>query len=143
GLGAERDLPGFLRFAGQREGDRLRTVRERAERLRLLAHRWSGFTAGEGLQQTASYIDLLFAFGFARLGEAGAARALVRQAAAALEASGSEAHTFLSAAFRYRIDQVLAGKPHTGPLPAALSDQLDRLRRDEKALPTQETIRRS
>src|SRR5262249_44563451 len=95
GLGAERDLPGFLRFAGQRGGDRLRLVRERLERLRQMVHAWSGFTPSAGLQQTPAYIDLLFAFGLARLGEAAAARALVARAAEALEGAGSEAHVFL------------------------------------------------
>ncbi|HEY1381063.1 MAG TPA: hypothetical protein VGF55_29965, partial [Gemmataceae bacterium] len=142
GLGAERDLPGFLRFAGQREGDRLRTVRERAERLRQLAHQWSGFPVADGLQQTSSYIDLLFAFGFARLGEAGQARALTKRAAAALEAAGSEAHAFLAEAFRYRIDQVLAGKPHAGPLPAEQLEYLDQMRREADALSREDTDRR-
>jgi hypothetical protein len=135
GLGAERDLPGFLRFAGQREGDRLRTVRDRAERLRQITHKWSGFAAGDGLQQTASYIDLLFAFGFARLGQAGAARNLVRQASTAIEAAGSEAHTFLLEAFRYRIDQAIAGKPHAGPLPPEQLEYLEQMRREAETLP--------
>jgi hypothetical protein len=135
GLGAERDLPGFLRFAGQREGDRLRTVRERAERLRQLAHKWSGFAAADGRQQTAAYIDLFFAFGFARLGEPGLARALMEKASAALGAADSEAHTFLLEAFRYRIDQAVAGKPHAGPLPAEQLEYLDQMRREADALP--------
>src|SRR4029078_2063080 len=103
GVGAERDLPGFLRFAGQREGDRLRTVRERAEKLRGLAHKWSGFAPEDGLQQTAAYIDLLVAFRQARLGEAAAARTLSRQATDRLGASGNSAHAFLAEAFGYRI----------------------------------------
>jgi hypothetical protein len=135
GLNVERDLPGFLRFAGGREGDRLRTVRSRAERLRQLVHEWSGFKSGDGLQQTAAYIDLLFAFGFARLGEAGAARGLAAQAGALLEASGNEAHTFLLEAFRYRIDQAIAGKPHSGPLPTEQLEYLEQMRRDIEALP--------
>jgi hypothetical protein len=130
GLVAERDLPGFLRFAGQPEGDRLRLVRERAERLRQLIHQWSGFASGDGLQQTPSYIDLLFAFGFARLGEIGAARSLVQQASAALAASGSEAHTFLLEAFRYRIEQAINAQPHAGPLPQEQLEYLAQMHAD-------------
>ena len=48
----------------------MRTVRDRAERLRQLIHSGAGSPTGDGLQQTAAYIDLLFAFGLARLGEA-------------------------------------------------------------------------
>jgi hypothetical protein len=145
GLGAERDLPGFLRFAGQREGDRLRTVRERAERLRLLAHRWfEQNTSNKGtLDRTPAYIDLFFAFGMARLGEASAARELLRAAGTAIEEIGGEAHTFLLQALQYRVEQVLAGKPHAGPLPPEQLEYLDQMRRDEKAMPIEHTGLRS
>jgi hypothetical protein len=141
GLGAERDLPGFLRFAGRREGDRLRTVRDRADRLRTLVHRWfeQNVPNKGALDQTPAYIDLLFAFGAARLGEASAARNLIRQAAAAIERTGGEAHAFLLQAFQYRVEQVLAGRPHAGPLPPEQVEYLDQMRRDEKAMPMEDT----
>lgn len=144
GLGVERDLPGFLRFAGQREGDRLRTVRERAEHLRQRAHRWfEQNTASKGkFDQTPAYIDLMFAFGQARLGEASAARELLRRAAAAIEQAEGDAHTFLLQAFQYRVEQVLAGRPHAGPLPAEQLEYLDQMRAEEKEMPTTDTDRR-
>ena len=68
--------------------------------------------------QTPAYIDLLFAFGMARLGEVTAARGLLRQAAAAIEeVRRPRPHTFLLQAFQYRVEQALAGRPHAGPLP--------------------------
>src|SRR5207237_10853853 len=65
GLSPERDLPGFLRFAGQRDADRLRLVPEKAERLRQLAQEWFPASAASigGYDQTPVYIDLMFAFG--------------------------------------------------------------------------------
>jgi hypothetical protein len=136
GLSAERDLPGFLRFAGQREADRLRIVREKAERLRQLAQEWFPTTVKDvgAYDQTPVYIDLMFAFGLARLGEATAGRALLDRASATLEAAGGETHSILLQAFRYRIDEVFAGRPHAGALPAALIEYVDHLRAeyDEK-----------
>ena len=139
------DLPGFLRFAGQREGNRLRTVRDRAERLRSLAHRWFETNASNKgkFDQTPAYIDLLFAFGLARLGETTAARNLLRDAGDAIEQVGTEAHAFLLQAFQYRIEQVLAGKPHAGLLPTEQLEYLDQMRNEEKALPIEETGLRS
>ena len=145
GLGAERDLPGFLRFAGQRDGDRLRPVRERAERLRLLIHQWFDRTVeikGK-FDRTPAYVDLYFAFGMARLGEAAAARTLLRQASESIERVGTEAHTFLLQAFQYRIDQVLAGRPHAGPLPAEQQEYLEHMRQEEKSIPIDDTAGRS
>src|SRR5439155_23914554 len=78
--------------------------------------------------QTPVYIDLMFAFGLARLGEVTASRALVDRASATLEAAGGETHSVLLQAFRYRIDQVLAGRPHAGALPAPLIEYVDHLR---------------
>jgi hypothetical protein len=141
GLSAERDLPAFLRFSGQGGGDRLRTVRDRMERLRHLMHEWSGFAA-DGLQQTPAYIDLMFAFAAARMGEGGATRRLLETASASLDASGSDAHRFLLEAFRWRIEQVLAGKAHAGPLPAEQIEYLEQMRRDERALPATDDLQR-
>jgi hypothetical protein len=82
------------------------------------------------LQQTPAYIDLMFAFADARLGEVGAARALLSSAAAALDASGNDAHRFLLEAFRWRIEQVFAGKPHAGPLPPEQIEYLEQMRQE-------------
>jgi hypothetical protein len=145
GLGAERDLPGFLRFAGRPEGDRLRTVRTRAERLRQLIRDWFEQSASiKGtFDQTPAYVDLFFAFGMARLGEVTAARGLLRQAAAAIEQVGTEAHAFLLQALQYRVEQALAGKPHAGPLPLEQREYLDNMRQEETHIPIDDVPRRS
>jgi hypothetical protein len=96
-----------------------------------------------------AYVDLLFSFGLARLGEADAARELLARAANTL-ADKDDAHTFLLEAFRYRVTAALDGKRHTGPLPeermAAIKGMetlktyiVDRLRRHSRILePDQE-----
>lgn len=71
---------------------------------------------------TRSYVDLIFAFGHARLGNADAARLLLEEATAALaKASDAEnaatVHRLLSSAFRFRIEEAIAGRRHRGSLP--------------------------
>jgi hypothetical protein len=145
GLVPERDQPGFLRFAGRPEGDRMRIVRVAAERLRQLVRGWfeQSTTIKGRFDRTPAYIDLFFAFGMARLGEATPARALIGQAAAAIEQVGTETHTFLLQAMQYRVEQALAGRPHAGPLPPEQREYLDQMRQEEKVVPIDETARRS
>jgi hypothetical protein len=73
-----------------------------------------------------AYVDLIFAFGLAKLGESDAARELLARAQSALN-SADDAHTFLLGAFRHRIQQGLDAKPHTGPLPAEQMEALERM----------------
>ena len=80
--------------------------------------------------QTLGYIDLFFAFGMAKLGESLAARRLVESARVTLEGfKGSDARgiaaRFLFKAFRFRVEQAIAGKPHAGVLEPALLEELD------------------
>ncbi len=125
GLNTEADLPSFLRFAGQQSSERFRVVRDHLPRLRELAHLWIdqhpinyfGDTPPVApAEATKAYADLIFAFGFARLGESSGARELQAVARDAL-AVNDEAHSFLLQAYTYRIQQLLEGKPHGGPLP--------------------------
>jgi hypothetical protein len=76
---------------------------------------------------TASYVDLIFAFGLARLGARAESYELLEQARAVLLASEDEAHTFLLQAFEYRIAEARDGKPHTGPLSAKLVGELEHM----------------
>jgi hypothetical protein len=81
---------------------------------------------------TLAYTDLCFAFGLARLGEAGQVPQLIDAARDILQAfeptedRGMAARLLLNV-FEYRIREALAGKPHTGPLDPSLIDELDRL----------------
>jgi hypothetical protein len=147
GLSPERDLPSFLRFAGQANSDQMRTLRDTLGKLRPLLQRWfmepppdtrgNPTSVHRGARdQTPAYIDLMLAFGLAKLGEATAARDLATQASHMLEQTNDEAHSFLMQAFQYRIEQVLHGKPHAGSLPAELNEYLGHIRQDAAKLPT-------
>ena len=60
----------------------------------------------------------------ARLGEADTAHDLLSQAGRVLVRKG-DVHSFLHRAFEFRIRQAVDGKPHTGPLPDKLVEELD------------------
>jgi len=88
---------------------------------------------------TAEYVDLMFAYGLARLGEVQLSVELADSASAALDtlpaddASGMSAR-FLVRAFRFRIDQAAAGQPHFGRLSPALLDELDNIEKQSKGI---------
>jgi hypothetical protein len=137
GLRPEQDLPGFLRFAGQPTSQRFRDVRQWLTRLCALAREWvveNGSLASPP-PPMGGYTDLVFAFGLARLGEHEAASDLLRRAAEELGHKG-EPHSFLLQAFDYRVRQVLAGKPHGGPLPAEYLEYLEAMEKQEPRDPS-------
>jgi hypothetical protein len=155
GLHPELELPGFLRFAGSRDSDRLAAVRNRLGRLRDLAQQWIVQAAqfGRGVnadpELTGAYADLLFAFGQAQLGDESQSRLLERRAADVL-ARRDEVHDFLLEAFAWRIEQARSGR-HQGPLPVEQCEYLeqldrlarykvDRLRHSSRILEPQERI---
>lgn len=133
GMNKERDLPYFLRTSGDTTGDRLRLVRERAVKVHKLVEKWHG---GDDVRVNKPYVDLLFAFAFARLGEATHARDLVAAARAALlaplAATGQPdpAHEFLFHAFAWRIENVFLDRPHAGGLPKEMMARLDKIDAD-------------
>lgn len=138
GLSPEQDLPTFLRFAGLKNSERLRVVRERMADLHKVARAWVEASLKAGGSQprqtdttcTPAYADLMFAFGLAKLGESSPAQALADNARRVLTATnpqetrGITAH-FLAKVFQYRVDQALAGEATTTRLPPLLLDELD------------------
>jgi cellulose synthase operon protein C len=140
GLDADADLPAFLRFAGRLDADRLRNVREWIDDVRTRIRNWFGEQSKADLNRdaTAAYIDLFFAFGLARLGEASAARALLKRSEAILEDVGDDtrdAHLVLLQALSWRVEEVLAGRTHSGPLPKELLDYLAQMHVEAAPLP--------
>jgi len=140
GLSPERDLPRFLRNAGRKDSDRVRVVQERAHDVHAAARAWaekSLKTAGAAAPDphpTIGYIDLMFAFGMVKLGETTAAQMLVEAARKALaqpkpDDARAEAGNLLFRAYKSRIDQALAGKPHAGPLDPAILAEVDDLQK--------------
>jgi hypothetical protein len=135
GLRPEQDLPSFLRFSGPAGNQRFRAVRQWLVGLCDKARQWvrdrgsSVFDSPEA--KTGAYIDLIFAFGLAKLGEVDACNRLRERAKAAL-AEGDEAHSFLLQAYEYRIRRALEGHPHGGPLPAEQMEYLTHLIEERK-----------
>ncbi len=152
GLNIERDLPGFLRFAGHRDAERLRTVRERVWELHRTVREWiqnqcvgtPGRPANKDrIVRNLPYVDMMFAFAFAQLGEADTARGLldasrkelVRPQRVATDIGQFDglvadiADRFLFQAFAYRVEQSLTGKPHAGGLGPALREELEVFRK--------------
>jgi hypothetical protein len=179
GLSLDQDLPGFLRYAGQDRAGRTEPIRDwlirqrepihrwiealheqqppdpaRQDRNVLTTARWQGKhppfgSAGEAYC-TRAYADLTLAYGLARLGAAGEAGQLWKQARGLL-ATRDLVHRFLLDAYSFRIDQVLEGRPAEGALPPALTDELqhmpeldrykiDWLRQQSRILEPQERI---
>lgn len=138
GINAERDLPFFLRSAGLKNSDRVRHVRERAVQLHRVVRNWvqKSLTHHRSLLEidtvaTVGYVDLLFAYAFAKLGEVTTAQALIDSAWRVLDqlTAGDEkwqATHFLYSAFRFRVRQALAGKPLAGRLDDHLIAELSR-----------------
>jgi hypothetical protein len=137
GLQAERDLPSFLRFAGNKDSERMRTVKEKAKDLHKAVQKWT-----EHIPVNKPFVDLLFAFANAKLQETTEAKNLVEDARKVMEVPIPSTWTdnkhfeavvsavtsnFLFKAFNYRVQQQLAGKPHTGQMSAELMAELEEM----------------
>jgi hypothetical protein len=141
GLRPEQELPSFLRFSGPAGNQRFRTVRQWLAELAELARTWIRekgqlLVYGKGVPKTEAYVDLLFAFGLAKLGERDACNRLRERAKQALGEAG-QAHQFLLEAYEYRIQQALEGKLHRGPLPLEQMEYLallDDMRKKNKEM---------
>jgi hypothetical protein len=73
---------------------------------------------------TQAYVDLMFAWGHARLGDAETARRLVAEAANVLRPANDRVHEWLLDAFSYRVERAIAGHAHFGSIPPALTSAL-------------------
>ena len=136
GLPVERELPAFLRFAGRAgalgnaSGEHLgNALEDLANRIAKTRRKRSPVEAPEHL--TRAYVNFQLAVGFARIGNQERARALVKEAQAALapaiaEPEGGLPHWYLATAFAARVDQAIAGASPEAPLPLELTAELDR-----------------
>jgi hypothetical protein len=129
GLRPEQDLPSFLRYSGQPTSQRYRAVRQWMSQLCGMAHAWSKEPANasdQAREETQAYINLIFAYGLARLGEIEASRKLQEEAKQVLTAK-DEAHQALCKAYAYRIKMAQEGKRNSGPLPTEDLKHLEQL----------------
>jgi hypothetical protein len=145
GLSAQHDLPMFLKTHGLKDSDRIRVVHEKADELHKSVRKWLDDSAStqknEHLKANQPLIDLLFAFALAKLGEELNAKKLLEDARKAMEVpvpsggspqaeqavTAAVVKNFLFTAFKYRVDQVLAGKPHTGQMAPEVLDKLEEI----------------
>lgn len=146
GLSPERDIPSFLRYAGLHDSEQLRVVRDKATDLHAAVRVWVENCAiaqkNDAIRQNLPYVDLLFAFAFARLGEATPAKKLLEDARKVMETKVPAAwqdhknfdavvaavtHNYLYRGFRHRVEQVLIGKQQGGQLSAALAEATEEI----------------
>lgn len=145
GLQAERDLPGFLRYSGLKDSERMRVVQGESMKLHAAVQRWLEDSAkqqkNEHLNANKPLIDLLFAFALAKLGESTQAKKLLEEARKLMEGTvpsggnqqaeqaitAAVVRNFLFKAFKYRVDQILAGKQHTGQMSSEVLDNLEEI----------------
>jgi hypothetical protein len=129
GLRPEQELPSFLRFGGQALGQRLRAIRQWMLELRELVGKccermdnWRLYKTDHGT--TPACLDLIFAFGLARLGESTAAAELQDRAAKQLAVEDAF-YQFMLRAYTFRIRQANEGKLPTRSLPDAMLAYLE------------------
>jgi hypothetical protein len=113
----------------------LRTLCDRAQTWVVETGGLTGFVEGRGRRggpksvpiniPTNGYVDLLFAFALASVGDVTAARELFQRGDAILTQETDEVHQWLLAAFRYRVLQAMEGKEHRGTLPLELLAMLE------------------
>lgn len=130
GLMPDRDVPGFLRAQGMKSGDRFLAVRDQIVDLRGLAKTWSAKHRGTASELTDTYIDLLFSFALARMGEATASQELVESAEKTLAGKTKDAiHSWYLKSLTHRIGQAGEGLSAVDPLPEDLMSELDAMPR--------------
>ncbi len=142
GLNKERDLPAFLRVGGEHSGERMRGLRERAMHLFHLVEKWHHH---DDVKVNRPYVELMFAFGFAKLGETTTARELMNTARTQLKTLKAQqnqgvfgpdpVHELLCDIFSWRIDNVIKGEAHAGALSDALMHRLMTFDKDRQETP--------
>jgi cellulose synthase operon protein C len=95
----------------------------------------------EHIRANLPYVDLMFAFAFAALGDRPTTNKLTEDARRLMEGpipvgatpqeqqtiTAALVHNFMFKAFRYRVEQALAGQPHNGSLSGELLDEREAL----------------
>ena len=124
----------------------MRVIQSDSMKFHATVQQWIGESAKqqkiEHLKANKPLVDLLFAFALAKLGESMQAKYLLEAARKEMEvpipATGGNpqndqaitaavVRNFLFKAFKYRINQALAGKPHTGQMAPEVLDELEEI----------------
>ncbi len=128
GLMPDRDVPSFLRARGMQAGDRFRAVRDKIVDLRPLVKKWSKKNRKTAAETTEQYIDLIFAYALARLGEATAGLELLNEVTDTF-GSDDAIHNWAIGAYGHRVKQAVDGRGTADALPDEVMAQLDELGR--------------
>ena len=129
GLPTSRELPAFLRFSGVGNAAHLGEPLEKI-RAQFTTVKRNRQTLEAPVTLTQPYVDLIFAWGFARLGIVDRANEL-RDAAIASLPQNDVIHQFCSQGLVARIRQALDGEPAAVPLPPHIATMLTALPRFE------------
>jgi len=78
---------------------------------------------------TDAYVDLMFAWGHARLGDTETSRRLMASASDRLRPLNDSAHDWLLAAYTWRVEQAISNEPGGGGWPSELRTSFDNLDR--------------
>jgi hypothetical protein len=123
----EQDLPSFLRFVGdKKETIRLFVSGDWLVNLFEIIVDWiknCSKNIPQNSAKTEAYVNLVFSFGLAKIGEMNQSKRFFDRANKELE-NEDPAHQFLLKIFKYRTEQAAAGK-FGGPIPKKDSDSLD------------------
>ena len=131
GLPVSRELPAFLRFAGVGSAARLAEPLERI-RGQFFTIKRARHPLEAPIALSRVYVDLVFAWGLARLGVLDRAADLRDRALAGLPPSPDAVHTFCATGLSARVTQALEGAPADVPLPPAIADRLNTLVRFDR-----------
>lgn len=132
GLAPEFDLPLFLRSNAAGESERLRKVRGHACELYQAVKSWVLEPEVSSYDpQTKGYVDLLFAYAMARLGETVSCQRLLAEASDAL-ADKDAVHRWLLDAYSERIQQSLSGQSSGAGFSSDLMDRLEGMSRGQR-----------
>lgn len=132
GFRADQEMPTFLRYAGSENSEAFRAIKGKIHELHSAVQQWT-----QHISVNRPYVDLYFAFALARLGEPTEARRLIDLACEARTEPKSSVgkaiehvtivKAALSRAFRFRIEEALANRPHAGPLPPEVLQEMEGL----------------
>ncbi|MDA9857441.1 hypothetical protein N9D23_04920 [Rubripirellula sp.] len=132
GLAPEFDLPLFLRSNAAGESERLRQVCDHASELHQAVKSWVLEPEVSRCDpQTKGYVDLVFAYAMARLGETVSCQRMLAEATHAL-ADKDAVHRWLLDAYSERIQQAFSGQSAGVEFSSDLMERLEEMSRGQR-----------
>ena len=149
GLVPERELPSFLRFSRSDSGTQDLSVVIHLKKLHQELKSWAINEKNQEWGRSGAYLDLIFAYGFAKLNHIDLASKFQEEALVALKPAIAEAsetydatHVLISKAYRLRIQEALEGKLIKAAFSAELLQIMEQFRDDHDAKEIQQAFYR-